>query len=154
RPRQPRPAGRAPGAGGRAERADRPAGQPHRGAAHAAADAGHAVPQRRGDVAAMKLPLVILSLVGVGTVAGLLIAGLGHGTVAAEGTPPEDIYTVKRGSFSITLRENGTLVAKESQKISTGSDSGSKLTFLVEEGKTVEQDEVLARLDTKDLETD
>jgi HlyD family secretion protein len=102
----------------------------------------------------MKLPVILLSLVGVGTVAGLLIASLGHGTVGPEGTPADALYTVKRGSFSITLRENGTLVAKESQKISTGSDSGSKLTFLVEEGKTVEQDEVLARLDTKDLETD
>src|SRR5215468_519085 len=102
----------------------------------------------------MKLPVVLLSLVGVGIAAGLLVAGLGHGTVSGDTTPADAIYTVRRGDFSITLRENGTLVAKDSQKISTGSDSGSKLTFLVEEGKTVEQDEVLARLDTKDLETE
>lgn len=102
----------------------------------------------------MKLPVVLLSLAGVGAVAVLLVASLRSGGSDAETTPAEAIYSVRRGSFAITLRENGTLVAKESQKISTGTDSGGKLTFLVEEGKTVEQDEVLARLDTKELETD
>ena len=102
----------------------------------------------------MKLPVVLLSLAGIGGVAWLLVASLGRDASGDATTPAEAIYTVRRGSFAITLRENGTLVAKESQKISTGTDSGGKLTFLVEEGKTVEQDEVLARLDTKELETD
>jgi HlyD family secretion protein len=102
----------------------------------------------------MKLPVVLLSLAGVGAVAWLLVASLRGGSGEDSVTPAEAIYNVKRGSFAITLRENGTLVAKESQKISTGTDSGGKLTFLVEEGKSVEQGEVLARLDTKELETD
>jgi RND family efflux transporter MFP subunit len=102
----------------------------------------------------MKLPVIVLSLLAVGVVATLLAGGFGGSEAGASGIPPEAQFTVLRGSFNVTLKENGTLVAKDSQKLSTGTDSGSKLTFLVEEGKQVEQEEVLARLDTTELETD
>jgi hypothetical protein len=51
----------------------------------------------------MKLPVVLLSLVGVGAVAVLLVASLRHGDADAETTPSEAIYSVRRGSFAITL---------------------------------------------------
>lgn len=101
----------------------------------------------------MKLPVIVLALVAVGVAAVLWTGALEAGDTAA-GVPPEALFRVPRGSFNVTLVENGTLVAKESQKLSTGTDSSAKLTFLVEEGKQVEQDEVLARLDTSELETE
>ncbi len=102
----------------------------------------------------MKLPVIVLSLLAVGIAAVVLSGGVGRDDDATSGIPAEAQFSVLRGSFSVTLKENGTLVAKDSQKLSTGTDSGSKLTFLVEEGKQVEQDELLARLDTTELETD
>jgi RND family efflux transporter MFP subunit len=102
----------------------------------------------------MKLPVIVLSLAAVGALAVLLAGGFGGTDDDASAIPSEAQFTVLRGTFNVTLTENGTLVAKDSQKLSTGTDSGSKLTFLVEEGKQVEQDEVLARLDTTELETD
>ena len=102
----------------------------------------------------MKLPLIIASLVGVGVIAMVLSGAFGGDDAAAAAIPPESMFAVQHGSFTVTLTENGTLVAKDSQKLSTGTDSSSKLTLLVEEGKTVEQDEVLAKLDTTELETE
>jgi RND family efflux transporter MFP subunit len=102
----------------------------------------------------MKLPVVIASLVGAGLIAVVLAGAFGGDDEAAAAIPPESIFAVQHGSFTVTLTENGTLVAKDSQKLSTGTESSSKLTLLVEEGKTVEQDEVLAKLDTTELETD
>lgn len=101
----------------------------------------------------MKLPVIVLALVAVGVAAVLWSGALEAGDAVA-GVPPEALFRVPRGSFNVTLVENGTLVAKESQKLSTGTDSSAKLTFLVEEGKQVEQDEVLARLDTSELVTE
>ena len=102
----------------------------------------------------MKLPIILASLVGVGLGAVVLAGALGGDDEAAAAVPPESQFTVQHGSFAVTLTENGTLVAKDSQKLSTGTDSSSKLTLLVEEGKSVAQDEVLAKLDTTELETD
>ncbi|HEX5010577.1 MAG TPA: efflux RND transporter periplasmic adaptor subunit [Planctomycetota bacterium] len=102
----------------------------------------------------MKLPLIIASLVGVGVIAVVLSGAFGGDDAAAAAIPPESMFAVQHGSFTVTLTENGTLVAKDSQKLSTGTESSSKLTLLVEEGKTVAQDEVLAKLDTTELETD
>lgn len=102
----------------------------------------------------MRLPLVVLVLALAGVATVLWTGVLDGPGEAAAAVPPEALFTVQRGSFNVTLTENGTLVAKESQKLSTGTDSSAKLTFLVEEGKQVEQGEVLARLDTTELETE
>ena len=102
----------------------------------------------------MKWPIIIVSVLGIGLAAVVLSGAFGGDDDAAGALPPESMFAVRRGSFAVTLTENGTLVAKDSQKLSTGTDSSSKLTFLVEEGKTVEQDELLAKLDTSELETE
>jgi len=65
----------------------------------------------------------------------------------------EALYTVQRGKLTVTITENGTLMAKNSEKIMSQSQRGGKITFLIEEGMTVEPNEVLCRLDTTDLET-
>lgn len=62
-------------------------------------------------------------------------------------------FVVKRGSMNVTITENGTLIAKNSEKVVyQGKRGGSKITFLIEEGKAVEPEEMLCRLDTQELE--
>jgi HlyD family secretion protein len=65
---------------------------------------------------------------------------------------PELLHTVQRGNLKVTLSENGTLMAKNSEKITPQIKRSGKITFLTEEGKNVEEGEVLCRLDTTDLE--
>jgi HlyD family secretion protein len=66
---------------------------------------------------------------------------------AAAATPARDLYTVRRADLDIRLVENGTLVAKESKKVTSKIKGESKILWLVEEGKQVEQDEVVCRID-------
>ncbi|MGQ0551799.1 MAG: efflux RND transporter periplasmic adaptor subunit [Planctomycetota bacterium] len=101
----------------------------------------------------MKFPMVVLVLVGVGGAAALALRSFSPDTGAAAGAATEASFTATRGDLIVTLVENGELVAKEAQKLSTGTDSSGKITFLIEEGRAVGQGEVLARLDTTDLET-
>lgn len=65
----------------------------------------------------------------------------------------EMLYTVQRGKLNVTITENGSLMAKNSEKITFMGRRGGKVAFLIEEGKSVAQDEVLCRLETKELET-
>ncbi len=93
-----------------------------------------------------------------------VIAVLGSGGVllfndarssTTEGTVPDDmLYTVIRDKLTVTITENGSLNAKESEKITFEAQRSAKITFLIEEGKSVEKDEVLCRLETTDLETE
>jgi len=62
-------------------------------------------------------------------------------------------YVVQRGKLTVTVTENGSLMAKNSEKINFKGRRGGKISYLIEEGKTVEVDEVLCRLDPTDLET-
>ncbi len=66
--------------------------------------------------------------------------------------PASALYTVVRGDLTVTITENGSLIAKNSERVSTKSRRGGKITFLIDEGKEVEVDEVLCTLDTTDLE--
>lgn len=100
----------------------------------------------------MKLPLL--------AVAGLLVVAAGgyflRSTVLPGDGPAAGggaVFTVKRGSMNVTITENGSLIARNSEKVVyQGKRGGSKITFLIEEGKTVEPEEVLCRLDAQDLE--
>ena len=66
---------------------------------------------------------------------------------------PEDVlYTATRGRLTVTITENGTLMAKNSEKITAQTQSGGKITFLIEEGKRVEEGEILCKLDTTELQ--
>lgn len=98
----------------------------------------------------MKVPVLIGSVSIVA--AGLYWFGSGAGGKHA-GLAPEMLYTVQRGRLNVTITENGSLMAKNSEKITFMGRRGGKVSFLIEEGKSVAQDEVLCRLETKDLET-
>jgi HlyD family secretion protein len=99
----------------------------------------------------MKSFLVLLSVVLVGGGGTYLVRTVSNGS-SHSGVPGEALFTVERGKLTITITENGSLMAKNSEKISFMGRRGGKVTYLVEEGKTVEEDEVLCKLDTTDLE--
>ncbi|MFO0983428.1 MAG: HlyD family efflux transporter periplasmic adaptor subunit [Planctomycetota bacterium] len=61
------------------------------------------------------------------------------------------VFKVVRGDLNITLAENGTVRAKDSEKIRADIDGQAKITSLVEEGKMVAQGEVIAQLDTTEI---
>ena len=66
----------------------------------------------------------------------------------------EVLYTVGKGTFTVTVTENGSLMAKNSEKINFQARRAGKITYLTDEGKTVEEGEVLCRFDTTDLESE
>jgi HlyD family secretion protein len=68
----------------------------------------------------------------------------------AAAVPPasRDLYTVKRADLRIAITENGTMVAKDSQKIDCKlkGDSGT-IAWLIEEGKKVAEGDEVCKLD-------
>jgi multidrug efflux pump subunit AcrA (membrane-fusion protein) len=94
------------------------------------------------------------------TIAALLLAGGGgwwwwkSGAAAAEpsGVSADGLFTVSKGDLPITLTENGTLVAKDSQKIVPMLRGRGKIVSIIEEGKVVAEGEELCKFDTTELQ--
>ncbi len=86
----------------------------------------------------------------------LLAAGawplLSRGTTGAASRSGPATYTVRRGDLDITIVENGTLVAKDSLKVVPQFRSEAKIVFLLEEGKSVQQGDVICRCDSLNLQ--
>ena len=105
-------------------------------------------------MAPVKLPGIILVLI----LAGLGVTGFVTGAFDKEdttgGIPDEGLFRVRRGTLTVTITENGTLVAKESRKVDTDMKGQSKITFLIEEGSLVEEGDLLCKLDTTDFVDD
>ncbi len=99
----------------------------------------------------MKLFLILLSLGAVGGTAAVVFRG-SSSEKDVSSVARNTLFKVRRGDLNITITENGTLVAKDSQSISPGMNGSHKIEFLVEEGKLVEEGEEVCRLDTTDLE--
>ena len=100
----------------------------------------------------MKTFIVAMVIVVVGGGGALLIRNASGGD-GGNALSDDVLYTVQRGKLTVTVTENGSLMAKNSEKINFQGRRGGKITYLIDEGKTVEQDEVLCRLETTDLET-
>lgn len=98
----------------------------------------------------MRRSTLLWLLASAGAAALLLI--LPGGTAAAQPTSPRDLHTVQRGDLRITIVENGTMVAKDSQKVAAKVRNESKLLFLVEEGKEVAEGEIVCKLDAAQLQ--
>jgi multidrug efflux pump subunit AcrA (membrane-fusion protein) len=100
----------------------------------------------------MKLAIALLAIALVGGGGWWLWNGRdGAGSPAAE-ISESGLFTVRKGDLPISLTENGTLVAKESQKIVPMFRSRGKITFIVEEGKVVAEGEELCKFDTTELQ--
>lgn len=100
----------------------------------------------------VRLRTLVIGAVLLGGAGALAWAFGGGGEEPQAAGGEEAVFTAVRGDLVITLTENGELVAKDSRQISAGTDSSSKLTFLIEEGTEVPAGEVLARLDPTELE--
>ncbi|MGQ9574145.1 MAG: efflux RND transporter periplasmic adaptor subunit [Thermoguttaceae bacterium] len=74
------------------------------------------------------------------------------GTLEARGTDPGLTYVVKRGDLLITITEDGNLESSQNVDIKCEVAGGSTILWIVEDGKEVQQGEVLARLDSSQLE--
>ncbi len=64
----------------------------------------------------------------------------------------DGLFTVVKGDLPITLTENGTLVAKDSQKVVPTFRSRGKIVSIVEEGKVVAEGDELCKFDTSELQ--
>jgi RND family efflux transporter MFP subunit len=94
------------------------------------------------------------------TIGALLAAGGGgfwwwkSGADDAKGSAisGDGLFTVAKGDLAITLTENGTLVAKDSQKVVPTFRSRGKIVSIVEEGKVVAEGDELCKFDTTELQ--
>jgi HlyD family secretion protein len=77
----------------------------------------------------------------------------GEGAVRGATVAPEAVFEVRRGDLTISVVENGYLKAKNSVEIKPEFQREGTITWLIEEGKKVEKDEILAEFDKADLET-
>ncbi len=103
-------------------------------------------------MAEMKGLVVILLIVLVGG-STTLVLRLPFSSDPVATLSDQLLFTAKRGKLTVTVTENGSLMAKNSERITAQIKRGGKVTFLIEEGKTVEENEVLCRLDTTALKT-
>ncbi len=71
---------------------------------------------------------------------------------AASAVSTDGLFTVVKGDLPITLTENGTLVAKDSKKVTPEFHSRGKITSIVEEGKLVIEGEELCKFDTQEMQ--
>jgi HlyD family secretion protein len=102
---------------------------------------------------AMNRGIVFTMLPVLGVVGVLLWQGSGAGTAVAAAVPDSSTFVVRRGDLDITIVENGTLVAKESQKVVPRFRGEGKVVFLAEEGKSVQEGEVICRIDSTTLQS-
>lgn len=101
------------------------------------------------------MPVIILVLVLAGGATTAWLTGVFEGEAGvASAIPPDGLFTVKRGTLNVTITENGTLVAKESAKVKTDLRGQAKITYLIEEGNSVEEGDVVVRLDATEIEED
>lgn len=86
-----------------------------------------------------------------------LLGGLawwgGAGPSGPQPPSAESLYAVTAQDLEVTLTEQGTLVAQEARKVVLQAQRGGKIVTLVEEGKLVEEGEVLVTCDTTELVT-
>ncbi len=95
---------------------------------------------------------ILLGVLGVAGGLALVFVPWGGKTTAAGGVGSAELHTVRRNDLRITLVENGTMVAKDSQRVRTKIRGESKIEFLIEEGKEVKQGDVVCKLDSAPLQ--
>ena len=93
----------------------------------------------------------LLMILGLGGSAAWYFNPFAAGDSDKDGISNSGIFTVRRGDLKITITENGTLMAKESQKVSYKARWEGKFVSLIEEGTKVKEGDELCRMDTKNL---
>ncbi len=99
----------------------------------------------------MKLFIAALALLAVGG-GGFWWWRSGQAGAAESAISNDGLFTVVKGDLPISLTENGTLVAKDSQKVVPTFRSRGKIISIVEEGKVVVEGDELCKFDTAELQ--
>lgn len=100
----------------------------------------------------MKLTLILMVMLGLGWAASDLLPDMLERAEVVAAIPEDGLFAVKRGTLTVTLVENGTLVAKDSNQIQSGTRSSNQITWIIDEGTQVEEGDVLCRLDATEKE--
>ena len=101
------------------------------------------------------MKIAVVSIIIAAAAGGGLLLLAGEGEAGAGSSLPEGmLYPVARGNLTVTVTENGSLNAKNSEKVVFEAERSGKIMYLIEEGKTVEEGEVLCRLETTELEAE
>lgn len=85
-----------------------------------------------------------------GVVLVLALAACGGGDPGAAADP--NLITVVRRTLPITIKENAELQALRETVVRSQVEGQATIIYLIEEGRIVEKDELLVRLDASDLE--
>ncbi|MCH8251619.1 MAG: efflux RND transporter periplasmic adaptor subunit [Planctomycetes bacterium] len=96
--------------------------------------------------------IIVIMIVGALGGGGTLLYRSASDSTSQSSVPDGLLHTAGRGKLTVVITENGTLMAKNSEKITCKAKGGGTITELIEEGTSVEEGEVLCRLDTTDLE--
>jgi HlyD family secretion protein len=100
----------------------------------------------------MKGLLLVLGLLAL-SLAGFKLFGSAESPAAGTAIAAESTAPVRRADLPITIAESGYLKAKNSVKLQPQYQGEATITWLVKEGKQVEQDEVLVEFDKTVLQT-
>ena len=95
------------------------------------------------------IAIIVVAVVGAG---GALFYGNSPWKPAESRFPDNVLFSVARGDLTVTIIENGSLMAKNSEDVTFKGRGGGKITYLIEEGSTVEPNEVLCRIDATEFE--
>lgn len=95
---------------------------------------------------------LIITLVACSTLAFFGYQRVGTAEGASSGVKETSLHTVQRRDLRITVTENGYLKAENSLKMKPKFERQGRITWLVEEGKEVEEGDVLVEFDRSELE--
>jgi multidrug efflux pump subunit AcrA (membrane-fusion protein) len=102
----------------------------------------------------MKLLVLILGLSCAGFAANHYLPDLLQEQVSQSSVPTEGLFATRLGLLKVTLIENGSLVAKDSSKVNADVRGDAKITWLIEEGESVEEGDLLCKLDPTEQQDD
>lgn len=100
---------------------------------------------RRGSTAAFIISALVLAAL---VILGLMVYPDSDGSSRGQA---EDLFTVQRGDFSITIPASGELLAQEQIEVRNRLESRAEITEIIDEGTYVEEGDVLLRLNDEEL---
>ena len=105
----------------------------------------------RSTVRGLSNALVLLLVIGGLAVVGGMLVVRGGGDAAAAATAAGERWTVRTGSFDITVPAAGELAASSQVEIASQLERRAVITRIVEEGTLVRQGDVLIKLDDEEI---
>lgn len=104
-------------------------------------------PRARRGVAFMTIIVALLGLVAIA--GGALMLGRGSGSGA--GMPDLQRFTARVGDFEVSVPASGELIAAKQTEIASQVDGRAAITYIIDEGATVEAGDILIKLDDSEV---